>query len=476
MTNDDWEKNRQQFVETFSAELPTSIKKVLRKGERLKVLIGCLTLNGSGVDEVVTMALIERLIKDNCDITLVTNINTKNAQTLKRAGVKVFTIQEPPNFKLGDGKWKLKSPEGDVTSQLNVLYKVSDSYFDVLYLSQKPVIDHLVRLYPNTDIVNVIHSADKPIDTPLIDSQVVKYIAANEEVKEHLLNVHSIDNNIIEVYVSKIDTSVKQRIFKPSAIKIVTGWSNRGGSTTALISLTNALNKAGYDTTLYGPHRWHLDKCKAKLFDGNINAEPTDRLIAHFIQPPTRPNVSKVILACHEKNLFEVGRVNQYWDEVVFLNERHRAYHSSYNGKYSIIPNLKEPFNRRDKTGLEKIAGIIGSFDENKQTHVSIQRALADGCEKVYLFGEPETPYYHEYVKPLLSDKVLLHGFMNNKQAMYDMIGCVYHSSISEVACLVKDECESTGVVFKGTEVTDNPIVLLTNDEIIKEWVKILEL
>jgi len=46
-------------------------------------------------------------------------------------------------------------------------------------------------------------------------------------------------------------------------VKIVSGWSNRGGSTFAFINLTNALNKAGYDTTFYGPHEWHLDKCKS---------------------------------------------------------------------------------------------------------------------------------------------------------------------------------------------------------------------
>ena len=125
---------------------------------------------------------------------------------------------------------------------------------------------------------------------------------------------------------------------------------------------------------------------------------------------------------------------------------------------------------------MEKIAGVIGSFDENKQTHISIQRALADGCEKVYLFSEPYGPYYENYIKPLINDNVILKGFVEDKQAMYDMLGCVYHSSKSEVACLVKDECESTGVVFHGNESTDNPPVLLTNDEIINKWLKILEL
>jgi hypothetical protein len=253
-------------------------------------------------------------------------------------------------------------------------------------------------------------------------------------------------------------------------IKIVSGWSNKGGSTFCFIRLTNELNKIGLKTKFYGPHPWHLDKCESGMLDNSLTIDDDDILICHFLHLPKRPNCKRVILACHEKNLFEVGSVKQYWDEVVFLNENHRKYHNKYDGSFVIIPNLKEPLIKNNKNGLEKIAGVIGSFDDNKQTHVSIQRALSDGCEKVFLFGEPQGEYYEKYVKNLISDNVIIKGFIENKQAMYDSIGCVYHSSKSEVACLVKDECESTGVVFNGTEVTNNPPILLSNDEIITKW------
>jgi len=258
-------------------------------------------------------------------------------------------------------------------------------------------------------------------------------------------------------------------------IKIVSGWSNKGGSTSAFISLTNAFNQTNMDSTFYGPHEWHLDKCKSGILDSNFVINKDDILIVHFLKLPSKPSAKKVILSCHEKNLYEVGEVKPFWDTVVFLNQRHRDYHNKYHGDYVIIPNLKTPLLQKDKKGIEKIAGIIGSFDENKQTHVSIQRALADGCDLVYLFGEPNGSYYENYVKPLLSDKVIIKGFVEDKQTMYDMIGCVYHSSKSEVACLVKDECESTGVLFNGNEATNNPPVLLNNEEIINEWIKILD-
>jgi hypothetical protein len=257
-------------------------------------------------------------------------------------------------------------------------------------------------------------------------------------------------------------------------IKIISGWSNKGGSTTAFIALTNALNAAGHKTKFYGPHDWHLDKCNSGKLQ-EFQALPNDRVIVHFLQLPSRPQAKKVLLSCHEKNLYEVGKIKPFWDEAIFINQRHREYHKEYNGKFSIIPNLREPLKKLDKTGLEKIAGVIGSFDVNKQTHVSIQRALEDGMEQIYLFGEPNTPYFNEYVKPLLSDKVIVKGFSSDKQGMYDSIGCVYHSSISEVACLVKDECETTGTVFHGNYATDNPPVTLSNDEIIELWLKVLE-
>ncbi len=256
-------------------------------------------------------------------------------------------------------------------------------------------------------------------------------------------------------------------------IKILSGWTNKGGSTIAFINLTNALNSSGYETTFYGPHEWHLDKCKSDLLQ-NITYSPDDVIIAHFLRLPENLNVKKIILALHEKNLFEIGNNKKFWDMVVFLNEKHQAYHKLYTGPSVIIPNLKETFIRKDKTDVIKFAGIIGSFDENKQTQISIIRALKAGYEKIYLFGDPNTPYYKQIVEPLLSDRVILKGFVPDKQSMYDMIGCVYHSSKSEVACLVKDECYATDTLFFGNEATDPPVSTLSNSQILDLWINLL--
>lgn len=261
-------------------------------------------------------------------------------------------------------------------------------------------------------------------------------------------------------------------------IKIISGWSDKGGSTFAFINLTNTLNEYGYDATFYGPHTWHLDKCKSGILDNSLSVNEDDKLICHFIQLPSRPNASKVILSCHEKNIFEVSKIKPYWDEVVFLNNKQREYHSEYNGEFRIIPNLKEVLKKKENTtDNKKIAGVIGSIDENKQTHLSIQRAFSEGYENVYLFGNVTDPlYYNKYVKPLMTENVIEYGFESDKQKIYDMVDAVFLSSKSEVASLVKDECESTGTKFYGNVATDHDVKDLTNDEIIKEWIKVLEL
>ena len=258
-------------------------------------------------------------------------------------------------------------------------------------------------------------------------------------------------------------------------IKIVSGYSEKGGSTSAFIDLTNEFNNRGIDTTFYGPHQWHLDKCKSGLLNDGFVVNPDDILICHFLQLPSRPVAKKVILHCHEKWWFKVGEVKQYWDSVVFLHDAHREYHSSYTGPFTIIPNLKPDLKPIDKPELELVAGIIGAIEDRKQTHLSIQRALADGCKKIKIFGHiNDQAYYEKFVQPLLNDSIEIVGFSTNKQEMYNSICRVYHSSKGEVACLVKDECWLTNTSFFGNEETENEVSILTNDEIINKWIKLI--
>jgi len=260
-------------------------------------------------------------------------------------------------------------------------------------------------------------------------------------------------------------------------VRIISGWTGPGGSTTALINLTNALNDNGIETVMMGKNPWYCDKCISEPITDKLNFKSSDTLMFHYIQLPKRPNAKKVLLACHEKWWFKIGDINKYWDIAIFLHDEHRNYHkqNGYKGNYVIIPNLKENLKKSDKTKLDKIAGIIGTIEPRKQTHISIKRAFDDGCKKVILFGHiGNNDYFNEHIKPLLeiNQNLNMAGYCD-KQKIYDQIDRVYHSSIGEVASLVKDECFTTGTKFFGNEETNNQISNLTNGEILKLWKEI---
>lgn len=261
-------------------------------------------------------------------------------------------------------------------------------------------------------------------------------------------------------------------------IKIISGYSEKGGSTLIFINLTNEFNKRGMDCIFYGPHDWHLDKCKSDLIQ-NAVIEEKDIVISHFLKLKKRPTCKKIVLSCHEKWWFDVGKIKQYWDEAIFSHQQHKDYHFEYKGKYSLIPNLKENLVAKEKTALDKVAGIIGSVEHRKQTHISIQRALDDGCEIINIIGSiGDMQYFNNYIFPILKSnpKVRMIPFQTNKQLMYDSIGRVYHSSNGEVACLVKDECYQTNTKFFGNDETEHEVSTLSNSEIINLWKKVLEL
>jgi glycosyltransferase involved in cell wall biosynthesis len=207
MTNDEWENNRQQFAEHFKDKLPVSIKKVLRKGEKLNVLICCLSFANYTGSELYVFELAKQLIKQGCDVSICSNIGNPLAATAKSLGIKLFSLQEPPGFKLGDGKWMLKSQQGETLSQPNTLYKISDVNFDVIHYNHKPVIEHIVRLYPDTPAVASIHSEVLALEEPIIAPQIKKYIAIRPEIKDYLIEKYQINPDMVDVIYNPIDTS-----------------------------------------------------------------------------------------------------------------------------------------------------------------------------------------------------------------------------------------------------------------------------
>lgn len=258
-------------------------------------------------------------------------------------------------------------------------------------------------------------------------------------------------------------------------IKIVSGWSNPGGSTTAHISLSNLLNENGLDCTFYGPHEWHRDKCKS----GHISEcrlDEDDILISHFIQPPT-VKVKKHILSCHETNLFPLKQIPlQSYDVIHFVSQYQKDWHGVDHPSV-VIPGIIDDISWSNPNN--GTAGVVGSIDEHKQTHLSVQRAFDDGYNKVLLFGQiNDKPYFDSEIEPLLrTGKVTIKNYCQDKEEMYGSVEAVYHSSKRECLPMVQGECLKAGIPFFGMErnMRGPEDYLFDNQQILNKWKAILE-
>jgi hypothetical protein len=258
-----------------------------------------------------------------------------------------------------------------------------------------------------------------------------------------------------------------------ATVKIISGHTNPGGSTVANINLCNLLNSRGVDTTFYGPHTWHLGQSKSDS-TRNFKFNPNDILIVHYLVMPARPPVCKrLVLSCHETTLYPVARIPPFWDIIHFVSAAQRVWQGVHG---VVIPNRISPLtHRKTSTG---IAGVIGSIDRNKQTHISIERALKDGYDKVLLYGElVDRDFYTTHVKSYVdSGKAVLKGFKNDKQAIYDSVDIVYHSSANETFNLIRAECIATGTTYRGTDSADPDVALYSDDMIFSAWSSLLAL
>jgi hypothetical protein len=256
-----------------------------------------------------------------------------------------------------------------------------------------------------------------------------------------------------------------------SKIKLVSSWTRPGGGTVAHINLTNLLNNNGYDCTFYGPHDWHMDKCRSESLS-KCNLGPDDILISHFIKVPIHVKVKQHILYCHEKNIFPLKRVplSQY-DLIVYVSNSQKAW-QGVNHPSVIIPPVVEKIKWENPDN--GVAGVIGSIDKNKQNHLSIKRALKDGFSRIKLFGENnDRDYFIQQVQPLLNTSVTLEGHEDDPEVMYGQISTVYHSSLSETYGLVEAECKLSGIPFNGPS---NGQEILDEKEILERWKKVLNL
>jgi glycosyltransferase involved in cell wall biosynthesis len=210
MTNDQWEKNKNIFVDKYKPYLPTKVK--FKSTDKLNIMISCLFFQNYTGSEMYVFELAKNLISQNCNVTVVASETDGPLVSIAtKLGVIVKNIKETPGYKLGDGKWIVNTPEGPRTSTPNNFYKISEVHYDIIHCQHKPIVDVMNSLYPTIDKISTIHSEVIELENPVIHNSIKKYIAIRPEIKQHLVDKFKISENDIKVIYNPID-DVK---FKP---------------------------------------------------------------------------------------------------------------------------------------------------------------------------------------------------------------------------------------------------------------------
>ncbi len=259
-------------------------------------------------------------------------------------------------------------------------------------------------------------------------------------------------------------------------VRIVSGWSAPGGSTVAFINLTNLLNDNGIEAVFYGPQDWHLDKCKGEPMN-NFTSGEDDVLICHFVdlKAISKLKAAKKYLYCHETNLYPLAKMElRNLDAVVFVSNSQKKWHS-VNYFSVIIPPVVKKVDWEPRASLIT-AGVIGSIDAHKRTHLAIERALIEGAEKVLLYGEiTDYPYFNEFVSPYVnSGKAALMGHEDDRSKMYNSIDKAFIASERETFGLVHAECKVSRIPCWVADTAMSNGQILEDSEILEKWQELL--
>ena len=293
MTNDQWEKNKNLFVDKYKNYLPAKVK--FKSTDKLNVMISCLFFQNYTGSEMYVFELAKNLINQNCNVTVVASeTNGPLVSIATKLGIVVKNIKETPGYKLGDGKWIINTPEGPRPSIPNNFYKISEVHYDIIHCQHKPIVDVMNTLYPTIDKISTIHSEVIELENPVIHNSIKKYIAIRPEIKEHLISSFNIPETDIEIIYNPID-DVK---FKPE---------NKPSENSVLFvgTIDYLRKKSIFDLVNYTK-----DKNKELWLVGKNQSDYLPELLKHsYVKHyDATPNVNEFIHRCSETAGILLGR------------------------------------------------------------------------------------------------------------------------------------------------------------------------
>lgn len=292
-TNQQWEDNRTLFVKKYENSLP--VKVPFDPKNKMKVLISSMFFRTFTGSEVYVYELAKSLKKQNCEVTVLSQIGGPLTDLAKKEGIKCLSFEEAPGFKMGDGKWLVMGPDGNPQpSNPTTLYKTSEVDFDIIHIQHKPVMERIINLYPNIDKIASIHSEVIELEDPIIHDSIKHYIAIRPEIKEHIVSKFGIDKNKVSVIYNPID---KNKF--PTLPKKENGYILFVGTVDYLREL--AIKDAGEYAISLGKELWLVGEDKSIYLKSYLN-NPS---IKHF---PSTWNLKPFIEGAYETAGIQLGR------------------------------------------------------------------------------------------------------------------------------------------------------------------------
>jgi hypothetical protein len=146
----------------------------------MKILIGCLNVNGLGGSELYHYELVRELNYLGHEVTLFTlrNIDNADQTRLRLSGIK----------------------------QLDLTNIDTNEKYDIIVASQPQVNSYMLSNFKNTPLVSIIHSEIRSED-PIIDSNIFHYIAIREPIKKMLIDQYNIPESKVSLIYNPIDQS-----------------------------------------------------------------------------------------------------------------------------------------------------------------------------------------------------------------------------------------------------------------------------
>ena len=142
-TNDQWEVNRGLFAEKYKEDLPIKISREFKDDHKFRILLASITME-------LAFDLAKLLQDDGHFVTVTSQFDAEAFKLYRTDKIDFFPLDTPRGFIKGDGKFEMKTPNGNVKSEEGKLYKFKPLNYDIVHTvgPSEPIEGVLPKFFP----------------------------------------------------------------------------------------------------------------------------------------------------------------------------------------------------------------------------------------------------------------------------------------------------------------------------------------